>query len=268
MPLQTIHDEIHRLAKCLIAASRNFLIRADLAKQLFQNIDHRKRSRQTDRRHKVHPEARMQIMIIDVIVRQNRHLRVAGVVKRLAKQRTVMGQAAVTDVFSHTDRRLRWHILTTPKCCQRLADDNLRRETDIVVDILLSEADRLFPADRQRNCPDSLCLQRRRHNPAERVGGVRDQNRALLAVFHLKFNRIWIRKFVNLPGFLNVWSQRSRPAFISAARILLSACSRLVLQPLRHLPLLPPHVDRLQEGTHPDPQRSLYLALVKFQDQR
>ena len=100
------------------------------------------------------------------------------------------------------------------------------------------------------------------------MGGVRDQNRALLAVIHLKFNRIWIRKFVNLPGFLNVWSQRSRPAFISAARILLPACSRLVLQPLRHLPLLPPHVDRLQEGTHPDPQRSLYLALVKFQDQR
>ncbi len=164
--------------------------------------------------------------------------------------------------FPHTDRRLRWHILTTPKCCQRLADDNLRRETGYRCGHTAFRGGSPLPCRPPANCPDSLCLQRRRHNPAERVRGVRDQNRALLAVFHLKFNRIWIRKFVNLPGFFGMSGPSAAVPHLFPLPTF--SCRLVSGWFCSHLPLLPPHVDRLQEGTHPDPQRSLYSLSSSF----
>ena len=71
-------------------------------------------------------------------------------------------------------------------------------------------------------------------------------------------------KFVNLPGFFEclVPAQPSRIHFRRPHSPV--GLFQAGFAALRHLPLLPPHVDRLQEGTHPDPQRSLYSLSSSF----
>ena len=108
-------------------------------------------------------------MAVLVIVGQNRNIRKSGIIQRLAQQRAVVRQSAVTDIFSHADGNLFVLVFSAHQRFQRLTNDNLRRKANIIVHILLAELDGSFSADRQRFRLDVLRTERRRHHAAECV---------------------------------------------------------------------------------------------------
>ncbi len=67
-----------------------------------------------------------------------------------------MRQTAVTDVLTHTNGNLFALIFSAEQCFQRLTDDNLCRETNIIVHILLAEPNGFLSSDRKRLCLDVL----------------------------------------------------------------------------------------------------------------
>ena len=60
------------------------------------------------------------------------------------EQGAVVGQTAVAHVFAHGDRRVVRVVLSAAEGRQGLTDNDLGRETDVVVDILLSKPDGLL----------------------------------------------------------------------------------------------------------------------------
>ena len=141
-----------------------------------------------------------------------------------------MGQAAVTDILSSGDGNFFSVIFSALQSGKRLADDDLGREADVVVDILLSEADRLIAADGQRLRAESLFHHGCRHDAAEGVGGIRNQDNALFPVALFIFYRVWVGEGMDFHVLM----------------------------------LLPLHAHRLDKGADADPQRSLDLALVEL----
>ena len=100
--------------------------------------------------------------------------------------------------------------------------------------ILFSKADSLFPSQFQRFCTDSLSGKCRCHDPAESMRGIRHKSYLFFSGIFRIFYRIGIRQFMNRQ-------------FLSAASL---------------------HSYRLCKGTDTDPQRSLNITFIQFQNQR
>ena len=100
--------------------------------------------------------------------------------------------------------------------------------------ILFSVADSFLPSQLQGLGLKSLSREGGSHNPAEGMGGIGNQHHPALPVRSLKFHRIGLRQGTDL-------------------KLLLPASA---------------DCQSLQEGAHPNPQRSLDIALVQLQHQR
>ena len=189
---QALHQQVERLVEGTIGTARLGLVGAHLAQQLLERIDHRQCEGDFQSRAHVHLEPRMHVVEIDVVVRDDRDLRITGVVERLAKERLVVCEAAVAHVLAGADSDLVGVVLPAAKRGERLADDDLRGEADVVVHVLFSQADGLFAPDFKRDGPQSLALEGDRHQTAERMRGVRDEDHLVLAVGFREFLRIGI----------------------------------------------------------------------------
>ena len=107
---QAIHHLIHGFFKGRVGTALDLLIRPDLSQQFLQRIDHRKGKSNLHCGEKVHLEPRMYIMIIHIIVCQDRHVGESRIIQSFAKKCCIMGQTAVTDIFAHADGRI-LHII-------------------------------------------------------------------------------------------------------------------------------------------------------------
>ena len=145
-----------------------------------------------------------------------------------------MGQTAVAHVFAHGDRRVVRVVLSAAEGLQGLTDNDLGRETDVVVDILLSKPDGLPSSDLQGHGLHALPRKRGGHDPAEGVGRVGHQHHFVRLVLLFKFHWIGGLKLPRLQSFL----------FLSS------------------------HGHCLQEGPDADTQGALDVALVQLQDKR
>ena len=150
---QTFHQQVDRLFEGAVGSTRLGLVGAHLAQQLLERIDHRQREGDFERRAHVHLEPGVHVVEVDVVVRDDRNLRIAGVVERLAQERLVVRKAAVANVLASADSDLVGVVLPATKRGERLADDDLRGEADVVVHVLFAQADGLFTPDFKRDGP-------------------------------------------------------------------------------------------------------------------
>ena len=236
--LKAVDHQIHCLFKCLIGASLHGLIGADFPEQFLKHIDHRHRKGNPERRLKIHLITRMQVVAVLIVISQDRHLRKSRIVQCFPKQSAVVGQTAVTYIFSHGDSRVVHIVFSALQCGKRLSDHHLSRETDIVVHILLAEPDGCLPADFQRLCSKPLPLHRSRHNPRKCMGSIWHQYHFFFSVPIRKFHRIRLPELFCLKRF-----------------------SLLLLK-------LPLHIQSFHKGTHTDPKRSLHITFIHLQHQR
>ena len=188
--LQTVDDFVHGLFKSGFRATCGKFIRTDFPQQLLEHIDHRKGKGDAHGGNQIHLKSRVHIVVIHIVIGDDRHIGETGVIQSLSKQGTVMGQPAVPDIFSHRDGNLTVIVLSALQCGEGLSDDDLGRKTDVIVDIQLSETDGFLPSDRKRFCPKPLPGKRRRHNPTERMGSIRYEHDLVLPVFLCKLHRI------------------------------------------------------------------------------
>ena len=98
-------------------------------------------------------------MEVDVVVRDDRDLRITGVVERLAQERLVVREAAVANVLAGADSDLVGVVLPAAQRGERLADNDLRGEADVVVHVLFTQADGLFAPDLKRDGSQPLALE-------------------------------------------------------------------------------------------------------------
>ena len=228
-----VHDGVHAGLKGGLGGARLLLVGADLAQQLLHDVDHGQGEGQVQRGRKVHLEAGVHIVAVLVVVGQDGDVRKAGVVQGLAQQGAVVGQAAVADVLGHGHGGVAGVILAAVQGGQGLADDDLRREADVVMDVLLAQADGLVPAQLHGHGPDVLGRKGRRHHPAESVGGVGHQDHPLFDVGLGELDGVGIGQGLDLgadaPG--------------------------------------PADGGRLHKGAHPDAEGTLGVALVQFEDE-
>ena len=269
-----IHEDVQSFFEGFIGNSLHRLIGPHLAQEVFQRIDHGQCKGNLDRCLQIEFEAGVQVVIIHVIIRDDRHIRVACVVKSLAEQGSVVGQAAAADIFSHHDSLLFSLIFGVFNGLERLSDNHLGRETDIIMDIALSEFDRTLAADGKRNRMDLLGGKDSCHQPAEGVGSVGNEDNRILDILLLEFLRIGIRKFPDLsgtegPGDRSTFFQFGDILFLgredrNSVRILPPLCGRGHLQ-LQGLSAF--HLHRGDEGTNADGKRSAYITFVHLEDQ-
>ena len=156
---QTLHQQIERLVEGAVGSSRLGLVGAHLAQQLLERIDHRQREGDFQCRAHVHLEPRVHVVEVDVVVRDDRDLRITGVVERLAQERLVVREAAVANVLAGADSDLVGVVLPTAKRGECFADDDLRGEADVVVHVLFTQADGLLTPDFKRDGSQPLALE-------------------------------------------------------------------------------------------------------------
>ena len=135
----------------------------------------------------------MELVGVMVVVGEDGNLREAGVIQRLSEQPAVVGQAAVSHVFSHADGNVFGVIFPALESCECFSDDHLGRKADIVMYILLAVADRFLPSQLQRFGAQPLSGEGGGHDSAECVGGVGNQNQ-FFPVGGGEFYRIGLRK--------------------------------------------------------------------------
>ena len=231
-------------------------------------------------------------MEVDVVVRDDRDLRITGVVECLAKERLVVCEAAVANVLAGADSDLVGVVLPAAKRGERLADDDLRGEADVVVHVLFAQADGLFTPDFKRDGPQPLALEGDRHQTAECMRGVRDEDHLVLAVGFREFLRIGIGQLAGVlsrsrsggrgglrgsRGFRGGLGGRDGGGCwrgcCSGGHRGRGACSRGRRRgnfPIARLlvpGLFPSQADGLDERTHADAQRPLDVALIDLQDE-
>ena len=201
---QALHQQVERFVEGTIGTARLGFVGAHLAQQLFKRVNHRQCEGDFQSRVHVHLEPRMHVVEIDVVVRDDGNLWISGIVERLAKERLVVCEAAVANVLAGADSDLVGVVLPAAKCGERLADDDLRGETDVVMYVLFSQADGLFAPDFKRDGPQPLALEGDRHQTAECMRGVRDEDHLVLAVGFREFLRIGIGQFTG--ALSRLWS--------------------------------------------------------------
>ena len=167
-------------------------------------------------------------MAVLIVIGEDGNLGKSGVIQSFAQKSPIVGQTAVAHIFPHGHRRTFYIILTASQRGEDLSDDDLCRKTDIIVHVFFSHADGFLPSDGQRHRPDPLSRHGRRHQPAECMGRIGNQNNLILPVLFFKFDRIRIARTFH----------------------------RKALAPF------PSHGHRLQKGTDPDTQRALDIAFI------
>ena len=156
---QALHQQVKRFVEGAVGTARLGLVGAHLAQQLFKRVNHRQCEGDFQSRAHVHLEPRVYVVEIDVVVRDDRDLRITGVVERLAQERLVVREAAVANVLAGADSDLVGVVLPAAKRGERLADDDLRGEADVVVYVLLAQANGFFTPDFKRDGPQPLTLE-------------------------------------------------------------------------------------------------------------
>ena len=170
---QPLHGERQTLVEGGVGAAGHQLVGTDLAQKLLEHVDHRQSEGDANSGGQAHLEARVHVVEVNVVVGDDGHLRVARVVERLAQQGRVVGETAVADVLAHADGDRVRIPAAALDCGERLADDDLAREADVVVHIELAQADRLVAANGQAHCLEALAAEGRGHQHGEcmrRVG--------------------------------------------------------------------------------------------------
>jgi len=238
--LQALHQHVDGPLERVVGTARHQLVGAHLAQQLFQRVDHRQHQRDADGAHHVHRPPGLLVVIVDVVVRDDGHVLVPGVVEGLAQQRGIMREAAVADVLARGHRDVGVRVLAGFQLGQRLADDDLRGEADVVVHVLLAQANGLVAPDFQRHRAQALLREHGGHHAAERMARVGYQHHALAACGLVELLRVWVVE------------------------------RRLGLHRLRGVGLLQgaAHVHGLDERAHADAQRPGDVALVDLQHER
>ena len=98
-----IHQHIQGFLKGFVGNPLHSLIGAHLAQQILQRIDHGKGKGDLDRGLKIELESGVKVVIVDVIIGDDRHIRVSGIIQGLAEQGSVVGEPAAADVLAHHD---------------------------------------------------------------------------------------------------------------------------------------------------------------------
>ena len=101
--LQALAQNVHPLLKSLIGAALLKLVGPDFPQKPFQGVNHRQGKGNPHGGYQVHLEARMNLVRILIIVGQNGDVGKARIIQGFAQQLAVMGQAAVSHIFSHSD---------------------------------------------------------------------------------------------------------------------------------------------------------------------
>ena len=136
-------------------------------------------------------------MRVLVVVAHDGDVVVACVVKRPAQERHVVRETAIAHVFGHGDGNLMRVVLARLHGRQRLADHDLRREADVVVHVLLAQANGLLAAHLQRRRLELGACHGGRHDARERVRGVGHED-GLVGVFARELARVGIAQLMHL----------------------------------------------------------------------
>ena len=136
-------------------------------------------------------------MRVLVVVAHDGDVVVARVVKRTAKERHVVREAAVAHVLGHGDGNLMRVVLARLHRRQRLADHDLRREADVVVHVLFAQANGLLAAHLQRRRLELGACHGGRHDARERVRGVGHED-GLVGVLARELARVGIAQLMHL----------------------------------------------------------------------
>ena len=171
---------------------------------------------------------------IHIIVGEHRNIFITGIVQRFSEQRTIMCKTTVPYIFSHTHCYLLSIIFSASQRCQCFADDNLCRETDIIMNILFSQTDGIFSSHFQWYCTDTLSGKSSRHNTAKCMRGIRYQYDSFFSALFCKFHWVRIRKSMYFPMHMK----------------------------------FPAHLYCLYKGSHTNLQRSLHITFIQLQNQR
>ena len=170
--LQPVHGQPEALVEGGLGAAGHQLVGAHLAQQLLQRVDHGQPVGDAHGGEQVHLEAGVHVVGVGVVVGDDGDLGVAGVVEGLAQQGRVVGEAAVADVLAHGDSGVVRVVGPALQGGERLADDHLAGEADVVVHVLLAQAYGVCAAHRQAHGPEALPAKRRGHQHREGVRGV------------------------------------------------------------------------------------------------
>ena len=265
-----VDQHIHGPLKGLIRAALHFFIGAHLPQQVLQGIDHGQGNTDLDIGTQARLETGMKIVVVLIVISDDRDIRMACIVQGLSQKGRIVGQAAAPDVLAHHDRFFLSFIFGLLQGFQGFSNDDLGGEADIVVDIAFAQLDRAFPPDGKGHGLYVRAVKHCRHQTAEGMGGIGDENDIFPALHVLlpEFLRIGIRELPDLAGQSGPADRRG-PAHLGELLLLGRKYSVLLLS----LPgggvgiALSLHPDRGQEGPDPDGQGPPDIALVHLQDQ-
>ena len=174
--LNALHDRVDGPVEGPLRAAGLLFIGPDLAQQVLEGIDHGQGEGDLDGGLEVELEAGMEVVVVHIVIGDDRHVLMARVVQGLAQKGPVVGQTAAADVLAHHDGLFPALVSGVLQGLQGLADDHLGREADVVVHIALAQLDRALPPDGKGHGLQSLRGKDRRHEPAEGVGGIGDKD--------------------------------------------------------------------------------------------
>ena len=109
----TVRNRLQACVECPLRAALLELVGPGLAQQLLHDVDHGQAHRNADGGCDAHFEARVHVVEVDVVVRDNRHVGKSRVVECLARERRVVGEPAVAYVLALSHWR-RAHRRTCP----------------------------------------------------------------------------------------------------------------------------------------------------------
>ena len=109
----------------------------------------------------------MNIVEIHIVVGDDRNLFVASVVESLAQKCGVVGKSTVTDIFTGCNGNMVKVVLSGLQGFKSFADNDLGRETNIVMNILFAKVYSSFATYRKRNGSQALFCKYSRHNTAK-----------------------------------------------------------------------------------------------------
>ena len=186
-----VDDVVHAALERRVGGACRQLVGADLAQQLLEGVDHGEHGHDAHRAAQAEGVAGLDVVRVLVVVAHDGDVVVACVVKRPAQERHVVREAAVAHVLGHGDGNLMRVVLARLHRRQRLADHDLRREADVVVHVLLAQANGLLAAHLQRRRLELGACHGGRHDARERVRGVGHED-GLVGVLARELARVGI----------------------------------------------------------------------------
>ena len=232
MTLDAFHNRVDARLECRIGGARLKLIGANATQKRLERVDHRQAHGNANRTREIHAKARVDVMRVSIVVRDNGNMRIPCIVERFTQQRRIVGKAAIADIFSRANSDIGIVVSTAFKRGERLANHDLRREAYVVVHVSLAELDSALAAQIERNGAHALLAKHRAHKPAERVRSIRHQNDFLATVGARELLRVRVGQLM--------WRRGSRRTLAAS-------------------------IDGLDERAHTNAQRARSVAFVGLQ---